>query len=340
MTVEGLGRAAATTAAAVERVGAAPKQLDTPQQIAAFTDRWLDNRRFSGDTREAYRRDVDYWVRWNSARDGHLLTVTFVDLNEWARDMEQTLAPATVARRMSAVSSWYGYLVQLGVLASNPAEGADRPRVNADYSPTKSFGAAEAAAILTAAAAGDEHLGAAAESVATWLVDMGTRVSEMCKLDVTALGEAQGHRTVTLVGKGSKLILRPVPAGVCRVLDPYLERRAQMLNVSVADLRGPLFLDRNGRRITRHQVARLVKRLAREAGMPDWESYTPHAFRHAWNAIAKQSGAILEDRQDAMGHADPRTTRRYDRRLGQLDRDPAALVARAVSGQLQQGQDR
>ena len=307
-------------------------QLDTPEQVAEFTERWLNNRRFSGDTRAAYKRDVGYWVAWNAARGRNLLAATFVDVNEWARELEQMrLAPATVKRRLSAVSSWYAYLVKLGALTSNPAVDADRPKVNLDYSPTSSFGAAEAAAILAAVVQGDEHLGAAAEPLATWLIEMGTRVSETCALDVTDLGRSDGHRTVTLLVKGGRRHMRSIPPGMSRILDPYLERRAALLRVTVEDLSGPLFLNRYNRRVTRHEVARLVRRLARAAGMPNWEKITPHSFRHAWNGIARQAGATLEDRQDAMGHKDPRTTRGYDRRSGRLERDPALLVSRAVA---------
>jgi integrase/recombinase XerD len=314
---------------AVRQVG----RLDTPEAAVAFTEQWLLNRRFSGGTRDAYRRDVDYWLAWCAANGRNPLTATFVDVNAWARELEESLTAATVKRRLSAVSSWYAFLVQLDVLSANPASGADRPHVDQDYSPTESFGAVDAAAILAAACQGDEHLGDAALPLAAWLVEMGTRVSETCLLDVDRLGQRDGYRTVTLTVKGGRPLLRTIPPGVIGVLDPYLERRAGLLGVTVEELAGPLFLDRRGRRVDRHQVARLVRRLAREAGIPNWQKISPHSFRHAWNDIARQAGAGLEARQDAMGHRDPRTTRRYDRRAGRLASDPAILVSRAVAEQ-------
>jgi integrase len=74
---------------------------------------------------------------------------------------------------------------------------------------------------------------------------------------------------------------------------------------------------------------RLVRRLARVAGIPGWARLSPHSLRHAFATTARAEGVPLEDVQDAMGHADPRTTRRYDRDRHNLDRDPAYTIAAA-----------
>ena len=84
-----------------------------------------------------------------------------------------------------------------------------------------------------------------------------------------------------------------------------------------------------GARIDRHGVFRLIRRLAREAGIPAADRLSPHSLRHAFATAARDEGIPLEDVQDAMGHADPRTTRRYDRDRHNLDRDPAYTLAAA-----------
>jgi integrase len=78
-------------------------------------------------------------------------------------------------------------------------------------------------------------------------------------------------------------------------------------------------------------VSRFVRRAAHAAGLPAADRITPHSFRHAWATIARERGASLEERQHALGHADPRTTQRYDRARASLDRDPSYLVAAAVA---------
>ena len=96
--------------------------------------------------------------------------------------------------------------------------------------------------------------------------------------------------------------------------------------MTVPELTGPLLVTATGVRLDRHSVFRLVRRLAQAAGIPAWAKLSPHSLRHAFATTARSEGVPLEDVQDAMGHADPRTTRRYDRDRHNLDRDPAYVI--------------
>jgi integrase/recombinase XerD len=96
--------------------------------LDAFTDGWLRNRRLSEHTREAYRRDVGSWLTWCRERDLDPLAATFIHVNAFARDLESTSDPrtgrrltaATVARKLSGLSSWYGFLVKISAVPANP----------------------------------------------------------------------------------------------------------------------------------------------------------------------------------------------------------------------------
>jgi hypothetical protein len=79
----------------------------------------------------------------------------------------------------------------------------------------------------------------------------------------------------------------------------------------------------NGSRLTQGYVFALVRRLARIAGIPAAEQISPYSLRHSAATAALDDGAPLRDVQDLLGRADPRTTRRYDRNRGSLDRSPA-----------------
>lgn len=115
-----------------------------PSGPVEVTEAWLRNRRLSEHTRDAYRRDVTGWLTWCAGRDLDPLRATFLHVNDYARALESTtgarsgrpLTPATVARRLSALSSWYDFLVKLGGVPANPVSGADRPRVDRDHSAT------------------------------------------------------------------------------------------------------------------------------------------------------------------------------------------------------------
>lgn len=283
------------------------------------TEAWLANRRLSAHTRAAYRRDVAGWLAWCAQRELDPLRVSFLDVNAYARGLEVELSPATVARKLSGVSSWYDFLVKLRAVEANPVAGADRPYVSRDHSATVGLSPQEVDALLAAAEADTGAAAARNRAVLVLLADLGLRVGELVGLDVADLGWERGHRSVRFVGKGGRPRRRVLTAQAGAAVDAYLAGRAA----------GPLFVTASGARIDRHAVFRLVRRLAREAGIGSWERLSPHSLRHAFATAARSEGVALEDVQDAMGHADPRTTRRYDRDRHNLDRDPAYTIAAA-----------
>lgn len=303
-----------------------------------FTEQWLKNRRYSPHTKEAYRRDVRQWLAWCQQRSLDPLAVRFTDVNAWGRILEggdegRPLAVSTVARKMSAVSSWYAFLVKLEAIPANPAAAADRPEVDRDFSPTVSFTHEDAKKMMSAAERGDPWIGPAAHALATWLVEMGTRATETCQIEVTDLTTDRGFRVVLMrFMKGGRRRMRTIPPPLTALLDDYLAWRVASEQVAdVTELEGVLFVNGYGNSLTRKDIYRFVRRLAKEANIENAERITPHSFRHAWNWMARRQGAPLEDRQRAMGHKDPRTTQRYDQSGMALERDPSLLVAAAVS---------
>jgi integrase/recombinase XerD len=284
------------------------------------TEAWLANRRLSEHTRAAYRRDVAGWLAWCRQHDLDPLRATFLDVNAYARGLEsRKLAAATVARMMSGLSSWYDFLTKLRAVDGNPVAGADRPPVSRDHSATLGLTPEQVDALLAAAAAGTGPAAVRHRAVLALLADLGLRVGELVSLDVADIGTERGHRSVRFVGKGGKPRRRALTPAAAHALDTYLAGRTD----------GPLFTTASGARIDRHGVFRLIRRLARDAGIAEWERLSPHSLRHAFATTARAEGVPLEDVQDAMGHADPRTTRRYDRDRHNLDRDPAYTIAAA-----------
>ena len=297
----------------------------TEAALALHTAAWLWSFRESEHTRAAYRRDVEDFVGWCAGRDLDPTTVRRPQVDAYAANLANTanprtgrpLAPSSVARRLAALSSWYGYLLDAGTVEHNPVLRVRRPRVDPGHTTTVGLTAAETLAWLRAART-DPIIGpACATALGAFLVAIGARVSEVCALDVADLGYDSGHRTVRLRMKGGKTRTRAVPPALATQLDTYLAGRTA----------GALFVTPDGERVDRFTVGRFVRRAARAAGLPAAERISPHSFRHAWATLARERGATLEERQHALGHADPRTTQRYDRARDSLDRDPSYLVA-------------
>ena len=105
-----------------------------------------------------------------------------------------------------------------------------------------------------------------------------------------------------------------------RAIDPAVGERSE----------GPVFLAADGRRMDRHGAARIVRRAAHRAGIA--KPVGPHTLRHAFITAALDAGVPLRDVQEAASHADPRTTMRYDRARGSLDRHATYIVAAYVAG--------
>lgn len=303
-----------------------PGRLAHRDEWDAFTDGWLGNRRLSDHTRAAYRRDVGVWLDWCRFRDLDPLAASFLHINGYARELEETRGASTVARMLSGLSSWYGFLVKLGAVPASPVAGADRPQVDRDHSETVGLTATEVDQMLTAAEVDRGATRVRNLAMLTILADLGLRVSELVGLDLTDLGHERGHRSIRFKGKGGKPRRRAFTPGSAAALDAYLTVRAASAGVAVEDLTGPVFVTAAGLPVDRQAVFKLIRRLARQAGIPAADRLSPHSLRHAFATAARDEGVPLEDVQDAMGHADPRTTRRYDRDRHNLDRDPSYAI--------------
>jgi len=301
------------------------------KEFADFTDAWLSNRRLSANTREAYRRDVMTFLGWCRENGVNPLQAKFTHINVYARGLEADLAPTTVARKLSGLSSWYDFMTKLGVITANPVLGADRPYVSRDHSATVGLSPSEVDALLYAAMLESPRH----HALVTLLADLGLRVGEAIKLEMKDLGHERGHRTVRFLGKGGRPRRRALAPGTADALDRYLRQRAERAGVRVEDLSGPVFVTSTGRPLDQPAIFRLIRKLADKAGIASAARLSPHSLRHAFATTARSEGVPLEDVQDAMGHADPRTTRRYDRDRHNLDRDPSYAIwaARARRGE-------
>jgi integrase len=149
---------------------------------------------------------------------------------------------------------------------------------------------------------------------------LGLRVGEACTIDIENLDAARGHRTVTVLGKGHKLAVIPLPPRVARAIDQAADERD----------RGPLLLMRTGARMNRHGATRIVRRLAKRAGIT--KHISPHSLRHSFITAALDAGVPLRDVQIAARHADPRTITRYDRARDNLDRHASYIVTAFIAG--------
>lgn len=162
--------------------------------------------------------------------------------------------------------------------------------------------------------------GARDHALACLLALNGLRVSEAIGTDVDDLGLERGHHTLRIVRKGGNTVIVPLAPRTARTVYLVIGERTE----------GPIFVADSGARMNRHQAARVVRRLARHAGIK--KTISPHSLRHSFITAALDAGVPLRDVQEAASHADPRTTMRYDRARRSLDRHATYIVATFVAG--------
>ena len=145
----------------------------------------------------------------------------------------------------------------------------------------------------------------------------GLRISEVLGADVKDLGTERGHTVLYVTRKGGKRSTVPLAPRTAEAVQDYVGARED----------GPLFVTATGNRWHRSEAWRTLRRLARVAIPGKADTIHPHDLRHAFVTLSLDAGASLRDVQDAAGHADPRTTRRYDRARHNLDRHPTYTLA-------------
>lgn len=292
-----------------------------PEHGLRATAVWLvSGRRESAHTRAAYVRDVGWWVSWCAAGGVDPVNPPTAAADLYMAELKASgLARATIGRRVAAVSSWYTYLVREQVAMVNPFDGAERPRTDTTASATRGLSRRQVTAVLAHAA---EHETARTHALLWLMFATAGRIGSLLSVRIEQLGQDRGHQVIDLTVKGGSVKRFVVPPAALAAIDRYLSERG-------CPEAGLLFVSRTGRALGQPYVWKLVNRVARAVGIT--YKISPHSFRHSAITIALSDGRPLHVVQDFAGHADPRTTRRYDRARDALDRSPAYELAASVT---------
>ncbi len=258
----------------------------------------------SGRTVEAYRRDVERLAAFAATRGarrpldlGHALLRDFVfELKDLG------LAPASIRRNVSAVRTYFRFLLGEGHLVRDPSERLEAPK---RWRELPDVLTADEVGRLLAAPSLDEPLAFRDRAMLELAYGAGLRVSEWIALGVRDLALDEG--VVRVFGKGGKERLVPVGrpaigavAIYVRELRPKLERGAG---------KGILFLNARGEPLTRMGAWKILRKYVGQAGLE--KHVSPHTLRHSFATHLLEGGADLRAVQEMLGHADISTTQIY-----------------------------
>jgi integrase/recombinase XerD len=235
--------APSTALATIQPVFTAPERLALAGFLAGYR----------GLTRKAYALDLRQFTTWCRAHSLPLFAVRRADIETFARELEaRGRARATVTRRLCTIAGFYKYAVEEELLDHSPAAHVRRPRL--DYeSHVAALDRNELGALLV-----DAGLGPPPEHALISLLALnGLRVSEATGADIEHLGLERGHRTLTVTRKGGKVVTIPLAPRTARAIDMAIGERTD----------GPVFLAADRRRLDRYGAGRIVRRIARRAGI-------------------------------------------------------------------------
>jgi integrase/recombinase XerD len=190
--------------------------------------------RFKGSSREHTESDLRCYLSWCAERGLDPLSAQRPHLELYIRWMQEIrrFRPSTVSRRFSVTAGFYRTCVLDGILEHSPAEHVRRPAVPAE-SPTLGFTHLQFEALLTAARESPNPYDFA---LVAMLGPLGLRIFEATGADIADLGEEHGHRVLRVCGKGTKIVLVPLPPAVGRAIDRAIGSRT----------RGPVLVNTRG----------------------------------------------------------------------------------------------
>jgi len=251
----------------------------------------------------AYRRDLTQFSRRTAEIQPDPLAVGHRDVRRYAAFLSGSgCAPTTVARKLAAVRSFYGFLLRTGRISQNPADLVSAPKAPARL--PRVLTTVQMAEILETAPA-TTPLEVRDRAMIELAYSCGLRSEEVISLSIDSLDFESEQLSV--VGKGSRHRRLPVGEPAQRAVEDYLARARPTLVTDPAEM--ALFISRNGRRLSPSDVSRRLSARVRDAAAAS--GISPHALRHSFATHLLEGGADLRTIQELLGHSSISTTQVY-----------------------------
>jgi integrase/recombinase XerD len=265
------------------------------------------NRGYSDHTLSAYRSDLEKLPAYLDLR-GWEMTPAGIErfhLDDFIQYLaELGLGPRSQARLISALKTFFGYLLDEKVIPTDPTELLKAPKLGRKIPEVLTY--QEIRDLLGAIDLSYDH-GLRDRALLETLYACGLRVSEATSLKLTNLYFDQGFLRVT--GKGNKERIVPIGGEAIHHVEIYLEYVRKVLPAIKPEAENTVFLNRRGGGLSRVSVFTAVKKYAAEAGIK--KNVSPHTFRHSFATHLIEGGADLRAVQEMLGHESILTTEIY-----------------------------
>jgi len=280
--------------------------------IESFIESLSAEKGFSPNTCRAYRNDLEQFVAFLGGsgkawqKEGDQINVRDVDdivIRSYLAFLHKKNQKSTIARKLSALRSFFRFLVKRGAIDTNPAGSVLTPKRGKAvprYLPVDEMFR------LLDGVKGESLLALRNRAILETLYSTGVRVAELAGMNVGDVDFERGF--VRVIGKGNKERSTPVGKKALACMRAYLDKRG---TAGESGINGdtPLLLNSRGGRLTTRSIARLLEKVVRQLGV--MHPISPHGLRHTFATHMLDAGADLRVVQELLGHASLTTTQRY-----------------------------
>jgi integrase/recombinase XerC len=283
--------------------------------ISAFIESLAVEKGYSQNTCRGYRNDLQGFMeylaqnplagnrrsrRGNPVKIDEIRVITIRGYLGWLHKKNKK---STIARKLSAVRSFFKHLVKRGIIDDNPADSILTPKQDKtipEYLPVD-----EMFRLLDSIQTGG-ILDLRNRAIFETLYSCGIRVAELVGMNLGNVDFNGG--VIRILGKGSKERIVPIGHRALAAIQSYREQAKKDWGIS-ADHSGPLFLNKNKGRLSARSVARILDNLVKACGL--LKSISPHTMRHTFATHMLDAGADLRVVQELLGHKSLSTTQKY-----------------------------
>jgi len=280
------------------------------EEINSFLNYLTVEKGFSGNTVEAYRNDLQQMASFaeeeankqslmpswaNFSRQGMLSYMLNLK--------ERNYASTTIARKVAASRSFFGFLKAEGIIKADPTENMSSPSVGKSL--PRPISISQVRSLLDQPAKRNTLEARRDKTMLELLYASGMRISELVSLNLGDVDTEGGY--VRCFGKGHKERMVPIYEQAARLVKEYSEETRPKLARKKDEV--ALFLNPRGERLTRQGFWQKLKEYAKAAGLDS--QISPHTLRHSFATHMLSGGADLRVVQELLGHANIATTQVY-----------------------------
>ncbi|HEX3019655.1 MAG TPA: tyrosine recombinase XerC [Chitinispirillaceae bacterium] len=257
---------------------------------------------FSSHTICAYKQDLNQFVGFLEERKFSLLledALKKANLRAFTFKLSNDgLKPRSVARKIAALKSFSKFCLRKNLIHINPAKVIATPKLD---KPLPVFLTKKQTAQLQTPQTGDEEE-YRNHTILEFFYGSGIRLSELHALNINSINKKQ--ETIRVLGKGRKERIVPLTTVAIETMDRYLQLRRLALSAD-----DPLFINKEGCRLSRRQLERIVQRKLSQVS--NSRKRSPHVLRHSFATHLMDEGADIRAVKELLGHASLTTTQIY-----------------------------